>query len=82
VLGVLALLPAAFAVLGIVGLVKWLGLPAQDRHFDEVFWMLAAALAVGGTLALGLAGLALRALRNTDFRGYNPKDPDQTHLKW
>ena len=81
-LGFLGLLPASFGVIGIWGMLKWITLPDGSRSVDALFWMIVAALTVGWGGAAILWFWAIRALRNTDFRGYNSRDPDRTGLKW
>ncbi|MEO5916826.1 MAG: hypothetical protein ABIS50_21540 [Luteolibacter sp.] len=81
-IGTLAILPGGVMAAGGFGLVKWFVLPADARHFDHVFWTLLGATA-GGLLGVGLLlAVAIRVLRATDFRNYDPNDPDRTRLKW
>jgi len=81
-IAVTAMFPAAVAMLGFWGLVKWVQLPVEIRHFDSRFWMLAGAAGIGSLIAIGILMLSARILRSTDFRGYDSRDPDRTNLKW
>lgn len=81
-IGVTALFPALFAVLGAYGIWKWAGLPVNERHFDSRFWLLASATAGGCLLTLILLAVARRILKSTDFKGYDSRNPDQPNLKW
>jgi len=80
--GMAALLSGIIGLSGAAGLVIWSGLPSEARHFDESFWMVAVAAGVGLLAALLLALKALKVWRGTDFRGYDPKDPDDRGIKW
>lgn len=82
VIGLLALFPATLSALGAWGLFRWATLPAPHRHFDSFFWLLVGATAIGALLAVALIFLALRVLRSTDFRGHDPRDPNQNSMKW
>ena len=81
-IGTLALVPAAISVAGGWGLIQWYHLPPDDRHVDRLFWSFAGALGGGALAAILLLAFAIRVLRATDFRDYDPNDPDRTGLKW
>ena len=81
----LGLLGGFFAVLGILGgwaFRLWLKLPADERMFDGTFWISVGATTIGSAAAAILWLLAVRTLRNTDFRGYDSRDPDNKGIKW
>jgi hypothetical protein len=81
-IGTLALLPGGVALLGLIGLVKWFLLPVAQRHIDDRFWIVTAALLLGTALTSAMVYLSIKGLRATDFRRYDSRDPDRTNLKW
>ena len=80
--GVLAIVPGTITGLGLFGLVKWILLPVDHRHFDAGFWMLVQAALIGGLVTIGLVYWSIRILRNTNFREYDSTKPDTRRLKW
>lgn len=82
VIGFLAIIPAMACGLGCWGLIKWATFPLKVRSFDDRFWILAATVGVGALATLLLLVISVKALRATDFRGYDSRDPDRKNLKW
>ncbi len=81
-IGTLALLPGGVALLGLIGLVKWFLLPVAQRHIDDRFWIVTAAVLLGTALAAVLIYFSIKCLRATNFHRYDSRDPDRTNLKW
>jgi len=67
---------------GLVGIVMWAGLPSEVRQFDGRFCVVAAAAIAGWIGAWGLFRLAVKVWKQTDFRSYDPRDPDDRGIKW
>ena len=82
IFGLLGFVPALLGVFGCLAIVRWFALPAEDRSIDTVFWMIIGTVVVGWGGAIALWIGAYRALRSTDFRGYDSRDPDRTGMKW
>ncbi len=80
VIGTLALLPGGVFAAGMFGLIKWFLLPLDGRHFDPVFRTLCCATGGGALGVFLLMFIAIRVLRSTDFRGYDPNDSE--NMKW
>ena len=81
-LGLIGAFFAAFGILGVWGLCRWITLPTEDRATDSVFWLIITAIVLGIGFAVLFFLWAIKVLRNTDFRGYDSRDPDKTGLKW
>ncbi len=82
ILGLIGVFFGAFGCIGVWGLCRWTSLPTEHRSIDSVFWLILAATVIGiGSAALFFLW-AIKVLRNTDFRGYDSRDPDKKGLKW
>lgn len=81
-IGTLALIPLTLFGVGSWGLIKWLLLPIDHRHFDQRFWFLFGTTTASGVIALATIAMACRTLRSTDCRDYDPSDPDRKNMKW
>jgi H+/Cl- antiporter ClcA len=81
-LGLIGVFFAAFGALGVWGLYRWISLPARDKSTDSVFWFILTVIVTGIGCAVLFFLWAIKVLRNTDFRGYDSKDPDKKGLKW
>jgi len=81
-IGTLALIPLTLFGIGSWGLIKWFLLPIDQRHVDQSFWFISGTTTVSGVIALAAIITAYRTLRSTDYRDYDPSDPDRKNLKW
>lgn len=81
-IGTLALFPFGVAVLGAYGIMKWVMLPYEDRHFDDRFWMLLGATVLGSLATWGILYVAHRILKSTDLREYDSRDLKGSGLQW
>ncbi len=81
-IGLAALFALAVGGAGLCGLVFWLLLPADGRHFNGPFWYACAAATLGLLVAAFLSRLAVKVWRGTDFRGYDPTNPKDQGVKW
>ncbi|MEO5715004.1 MAG: hypothetical protein ABIT37_16115 [Luteolibacter sp.] len=74
VIGVLAVLPGIVSVTGVCGLIRWYHLPPEMRHFDQLFYKLAAVTVIGSLVTILVCFIAIRVHRATDYEDYNRRD--------